>query len=165
MAEIEWTKAEFTPNKSDLVRGIDAWVKDKLGIENLHIGNLDRLNADDLELIAIAMGRKPRAERWEMILRHWQIKTDQAEQRKKDWAARDLRREMLSTPHTFVATSRPLFCDVCGMIRAARVHDGQQLGVTASPDSEAAYEIARDAGASGSDSGLDVDYERTGGPF
>jgi hypothetical protein len=58
MPEINWQPVNW-PEKSALLRGIKDYVRTETGIANLAMPALDRLNLDDLALLAMTMGYTP----------------------------------------------------------------------------------------------------------
>ena len=66
MAKNKWTSRAL-PEKYMLAAGIIEWVAKKTDIENARLPTLDRLNVEDLELLAIAVGYKPGAHRIDII--------------------------------------------------------------------------------------------------
>jgi hypothetical protein len=174
MTEIIWRTTSYA-TKHSLEKGIAAWIRAKTGLELVQLPSLYRVNFDEMMLMAMAMGYVPTA------IERARVDQDQFYlQREIDRRRRLSARTPSQTPHPFSTVEGGTFCATCGAIKASRLHDPvtSEGGIALSPfpqsqaliaaaieeiESEAAYEIARDAGAS--DSGLDADYEEKGGPF
>lgn len=93
MTDINWDPPRHWPEKSTLVKAINAYVRQHTGIANARLTTLDRVNIDDLTLVSMCLGYQPNEKFLAMVRDNFDREDRDRERQSERWDAERKQRE------------------------------------------------------------------------